>query len=73
MFFDICLLTALILQPFYIYFAYKVGRGEVINLKRKICGKPRKELSEEEKEQLLEWENILNYDGTKESQEAKDC
>ena len=73
MFFDLCLLAALILQPFYIYWAYKTGRGEVISLKRKICKKSSKELSEEEKQQLLEWENILNYDGTKESQEANEC
>lgn len=72
LFFNALLILTLILQPVYLYLAYNVGRGEKLKVKPSFLKNTPKALTEEEKRALKEWENILNYDGTKESQEEID-
>lgn len=69
LFFDVLLILTLLLQPFYIYLAYRVGKGEELRFKIRLFNHSERELTKEEKRELKEWKNILNYDGTKESQE----
>lgn len=69
LFFDVLLILTLLLQPFYIYLAYRVGKGEELRFKIRLFKHSERELTKEEKRELKEWKNILNYDGTKESQE----
>ena len=68
--FEFYLLAVIFLQPFWLALAYLLGRGK----KREKAVIPsilpkQKELSCSDKREIKEWENILNYDGTKESQE----
>ena len=72
LFFDFLLILTLILQPLYLYLAYKVGKGEKLKVRQSFFKPSEKILNKEEKTALKEWKNILNYDGTKESQEEID-
>ena len=66
---SILLVVVLSLQPFAIYTAYKLGKGEKAEAP-KMPKKPKQvPLSKEQTVALREWKNIMNYDGTSNGQE----
>lgn len=67
--FEFYLLAVIFLQPFWLMLAFFIGRGKK-RAKIVIPSILPKEMSCSDKREIKEWENILNYDGTKESQEG---
>ena len=66
---NIILTVLLLVQPYVIYMAYKVGKGEKVKPISIPHIKPKVKLTDKEIKEQTIWQNILNYDGTPQSQE----